>query len=172
MLPRQCCYSGAPLADCPARYGILFMFGRQYRPGTMDKQGPQIGITSLAYPEQDLFTPTGVLAWNQSEPGSQLSAILGVLAQWSPSALACGANTRDLPIRWQRALPIALLNLLVECSDDIEQVRHNCCSRLSCVRNRTGNGLSASSTSSGNRRCSCWIPRGTTMPNSANNPLI
>jgi hypothetical protein len=35
-----------------------------------------------------------------------------------------------------------------------------CCSRLSCVRNRTGNGLSASSTSSGNRRCSCWIPRG------------
>ena len=29
----------------------------QYRHGTMDKQGPQIGITSLAYPEQDLFTP-------------------------------------------------------------------------------------------------------------------
>jgi hypothetical protein len=41
-------------------------------------------------------------------------------------------------------LPIALLNLLVECSDDIEQVRH----------------------------VVLWIPRGTTMPNSANNPLI
>jgi hypothetical protein len=86
---------------------ILFMFGRlQYRPGTMDKQGPQIGITSLAYPEQDLFTPTGVLTWNQSEPGSQLSAILEIVGFTNGRNQRAGgnrANTRDLPIRWQRA---------------------------------------------------------------------
>jgi hypothetical protein len=83
------------------------MFGRlQYRPGTMDKQGPQIGITSLAYPEQDLFTPTGVLTWNQSEPGSQLSAILEIVGFTNGRNQRAGgnrANTRILPIRWQRA---------------------------------------------------------------------
>jgi hypothetical protein len=82
----------------------------------MDKQGPQIGITSLAYPEQDLFTPTGVLTWNQSEPGSQLSAILKLLAlpMVAISALAVtGPIPGILPIRWQ----------LSSC-DDIEQVRH------------------------------------------------
>jgi hypothetical protein len=35
------------------------------------------------------------------------------------------ANTRDLADTLAESiLPIALLNLLVECSDDIEQVRH------------------------------------------------
>ncbi len=105
------------------------MFGRlQYRHGTMDKQGPQIGITSLAYPEQDLFTPTGVLTWNQSEPAAAscrpFSKLLA-LPMVAISALAVtGPIPGILPIRWQRFLPIALLNLLVECSDDIEQVRH------------------------------------------------
>ncbi len=105
------------------------MFGRlQYRHGTMDKQGPQIGITSLAYPEQDLFTPTGVLTWNQSEPGSQLSAILEIVGFTNGRNQRAGgnrANTRDLADTLAESiLPIALLNLLVECSDDIEQVRH------------------------------------------------
>ncbi len=69
------------------------MFGRlQYRPGTMDKQGPQIGITSLAYPEQDLFTPTGVLTWNQSEPGSQLSAILEIVGFTNGRNQRAGGN--------------------------------------------------------------------------------
>jgi hypothetical protein len=73
----------------------------------MDKQGPQIGITSLAYPEQDLFTPTGVLTqWNQSEPGSQLSAILEIVGFTNGRNQRAGgnrANTGILPIRWQRA---------------------------------------------------------------------
>jgi hypothetical protein len=74
------------------------MFGRlQYRPGTMDKQGPQIGITSLAYPEQDLFTPTGVLTWNQSEPGSQLSAILEQLLALPMVAISALAVTGPIP---------------------------------------------------------------------------
>lgn len=95
------------------------MFGRlQYRPGTMDKQGPQIGITSLAYPEQDLFTPTGVLTWNQSEPGSQLSAILEIVGFTNGRNQRAGgnrANTRDLADTLAESiLPIALLNLLVE----------------------------------------------------------
>ena len=104
------------------------MFGRlQYRHGTMDKQGPQIGITSLAYPEQDLFTPTGVLTWNQSEPGSQLSAILEIVGFTNGRNQRAGGN-RPIPdladTLAESILPIALLNLLVECSDDIEQVRH------------------------------------------------
>lgn len=97
----------------------------------MDKQGPQIGITSLAYPEQDLFTPTGVLTWNQSEPGSQLSAILEIVGFTNGRNQRAGgnrANTRDLADTLAESiLPIALLNLLVECSDDIEQVRQSTC---------------------------------------------
>ena len=58
----------------------------------MDKQGPQIGITSLAYPEQDLFTPTGVLTWNQSEPGSQLSAILEIVGFTNGRNQRAGGN--------------------------------------------------------------------------------
>jgi hypothetical protein len=48
----------------------------------MDKQGPQIGITSLAYPEQDLFTPTGVLTWNQSEAWQRSCRITQYLSWW------------------------------------------------------------------------------------------
>lgn len=83
----------------------------------MDKQGPQIGITSLAYPEQDLFTPTGVLTWNQSEPGSQLSAFLEIVGFTNGRNQRAGgnrANTRDLADTLAESiLPIALLNLLV-----------------------------------------------------------
>ncbi len=104
------------------------MFGRlQYRHGTMDKQGPQIGITSLAYPEQDLFTPTGVLTWNQSERAASCRPFSKLLAlpMVAISALAVTGPIPDLADTLAESiLPIALLNLLVECSDDIEQVRH------------------------------------------------
>ncbi len=59
--------------------------------------------------------------------GSQLSAILEIVGFTNGRNQRAGgnrANTGILPIRWQKHLPIALLNLLVECSDDIEQVRH------------------------------------------------
>ena len=65
---------------------------------------------------------------NQSEPGSQLSAILEIVGFTNGRNQHAGgnrANTRDLADTLAESiLPIALLNLLVECSDDIEQVRH------------------------------------------------
>jgi hypothetical protein len=69
-----------------------------------------------------------VLTWNQSEPGSQLSAILEIVGFTNGRNQRAGgnrANTGDLADTLAESiLPIALLNLLVECSDDIEQVRH------------------------------------------------
>jgi hypothetical protein len=58
----------------------------------MDKQGPQRYHLD---PEQDL----GVLTWNQSEPGSQLSAILEIVGFTNGRNQRAGgnrANTRDL----------------------------------------------------------------------------
>ena len=62
------------------------------------------------------------------EPGSQLSAILEIVIFTNGRNQRAGgnrANTGDLADTLAESiLPIALLNLLVECSDDIEQVRH------------------------------------------------
>jgi hypothetical protein len=92
-----------------------------------DKQGPQIGITSLAYPEQDLFTPTGVLTWNQSEPAASCRPFSKLLAlpMVAISALAVtGPIPGILPIRWQRHFADSTAQSACRCSDDIEQVRH------------------------------------------------
>lgn len=93
-----------------------------------------------------------MLAWNQSEPGansgedgrsfprisvhdrpeyapgSLLSSILEIVGFTNSHNQRTGgnrANTWDLADMLAKSiLPITLLNLLVECSDDIEQVRH------------------------------------------------
>jgi hypothetical protein len=91
----------------------------------MDKQGPQIGITSTR--RQDLFTPRSADAGtNQTRaascrPFSKLLALPMV-------AISALAVTGPIPGSCRYAgetLPMALLNLLVECGDDIRlKVRH------------------------------------------------
>ena len=66
--------------------------------------------------------------WNQSEPCSQLSAILEIVGFTNGRNQRAGgnrANTGILPIRWQRDFADSTAqSAFVECSDDIEQVRH------------------------------------------------